>query len=57
MTLATQIEALLFASDQSLSLARLAELLPGASRAEIEAAPMKGQAKQRFAPLLAQVAD
>jgi len=38
MTLATQIEALLFASDQSLSLSRLAELLPGASRAEIEAA-------------------
>jgi segregation and condensation protein B len=38
MTLAVQIEALLFASDQPLSLARLVELLPGSSRAEVEAA-------------------
>ena len=38
MTRAAQIEALLFASDQPLSLARLTDLLPGADRAEVEAA-------------------
>jgi segregation and condensation protein B len=36
--LATQIEALLFASDQPLPLARLCEVLDGVPRAEIEAA-------------------
>src|SRR5678816_2818850 len=36
--LATQIEALLFASDQPLPLARLCEVLGGVPRAEIEAA-------------------
>ncbi len=38
MTLSTQIEALLFASDQPLPKSRLGELLPGATRDEIQAA-------------------
>lgn len=38
MELLTRIEALLFASDQPLGLARLCEVLPEATRAEIEAA-------------------
>jgi segregation and condensation protein B len=38
MTLAVQLEALLFASDQPLPLGRLVELLPGTNRAEVEAA-------------------
>jgi segregation and condensation protein B len=37
MSLVTQIEALLFASDQPLPLGRLCEVLDGASRAEVEA--------------------
>ncbi|SNX72383.1 pseudoazurin [Cereibacter ovatus] len=41
----------------SMGMVALIQVGQPVNRAEIEAAPMKGQAKQRFAPLLAQVAD